>query len=324
MKSFITKLTECPEEEIPTLAEGVSNWPFPKTDFFHWIPVLNRFDSILEALVERYDLKHLQRDEFLEQHKSLLLAVLRLSTLLWENCTNRSIYNSYEVNVDTCLVHWSAQWLVLTGYFVQHLNELLLVRDLDVLIATVRLVLRPAQRLGSQRSLRNSLGTAQERVTILAQNWGTKQWGLEMDQLMDDQVQIPMECKALHFQFYRTASQSQQSVPEKGIPTEGPSNSTPSAKSSKAAKPSADKQLDGLTVIHIPDISSLGRSEMEIFTDLVEQYKVPEEHKYHLLHKIRLALGIGETGIRRKLLTVRLLAISVLGTLVYIMFALFS
>ncbi|KAJ3143321.1 hypothetical protein HDU90_000079 [Geranomyces variabilis] len=298
VKEYIEGLTDCPEAEIPERVRRVGNWPFAKTDFFHWVPVLNRFDTILETLNAEYQLSALQTKDFSAEHKALLLAVLSLTTQLWKNCTNRSLYNSYE-----------------------HLTELLYTGDLDVLTATVQLVLRPAQRLGSQRSLRNTLGVAQERVTILAQHWGIKQLGLELDQLVADDLKIPPECNALHFQFYRKATDKPPAeavnIPATAETTAGASASATPTRGLKLQKigseAASDKQSTGLTVVHINDIHSMGKSDQKILVDLVEQYQVPAEHKFPLMQKIRVALNIRDAASRRKLLTIRILSIAVLG-----------
>lgn len=96
MAELASKLASAPESEIPGLVAGVS-WTWPKSDFFFWTPVLNRFDSILETVVAKHDLKHLQTVPFSPATKELLLAVLDFTRTLWDNCTNRNVYASYEV-----------------------------------------------------------------------------------------------------------------------------------------------------------------------------------------------------------------------------------
>jgi hypothetical protein len=74
----------------------VETWHYAKTDLFHWIPVLNRFDAILERLIAHYNLPD-QNSDFASQDKSLLVHILSFTRVLWENSTNRALYNSYEV-----------------------------------------------------------------------------------------------------------------------------------------------------------------------------------------------------------------------------------
>ncbi|KAI8817902.1 uncharacterized protein EV422DRAFT_196979 [Fimicolochytrium jonesii] len=287
VSAYISTLAEAPEADIPRHVNEVEVWPFPKTDFHHWIPVLNRFDSILETLNDQYDMKHMQSKPFTAEHKILLLAILNFTTSLWKHCTNRSLYNSYE-----------------------HLSELIYTGDLDVLLATVKLVYRPAQRLGSQRSLRNTLGTAQERINVLAQHWGTKQLGLDLEQLAQD-IDIPAECKALNFQFYRTAASTDTTAA-----ADNRLATTLALKPPRTPKPageaSVEKQTDGLVVINVPDVAGAGKTDRELFMELAEQYRVPEEHKFSLLQKIRLAMAMGDLHSRRKMLTIRILAVAVL------------
>jgi E3 ubiquitin-protein ligase HUWE1 len=93
-----------------------SRWPFPRDDLYHWIPLLNRFDGILEDFCKVYGLHDgpQTRDftcEMLERHREasrnleelgyakdgdreLVESVLNFSRLLLENCGNRTIYSS--------------------------------------------------------------------------------------------------------------------------------------------------------------------------------------------------------------------------------------
>ena len=82
---------------------------------FHWIGVLNRFDEILgnqfyscethshdklinlDSKVSFYSLPLNQKSVFSNDDKYLIIQILIFSIALWDNSTNRSIYNSYEV-----------------------------------------------------------------------------------------------------------------------------------------------------------------------------------------------------------------------------------
>ena len=74
-------------------------WPWPKTDLYHWVPLLNKIDELLGNIVSQYALSStaFQATPFALKDKQSLLGMLRLTWLLWENCTNRSLYSSYEV-----------------------------------------------------------------------------------------------------------------------------------------------------------------------------------------------------------------------------------
>jgi hypothetical protein len=90
------------EEEgwLQTITDTLGpTWPWPKTDMYHWVSLLNRMDALLGSLVQNYSLssESFQAAPFSLKDKQDLLAVLRLTWFLWENCTNRSLYSSYDV-----------------------------------------------------------------------------------------------------------------------------------------------------------------------------------------------------------------------------------
>ncbi|KAL2314487.1 E3 ubiquitin-protein ligase ptr1 [Schizosaccharomyces pombe] len=72
-----------------------NDWPYPRGDLYSWVPVLNRFDAILERIVEHYSLKDkVQTKPFDSDTLSILLEILSFSAHLLSHCANRSIYNS--------------------------------------------------------------------------------------------------------------------------------------------------------------------------------------------------------------------------------------
>jgi E3 ubiquitin-protein ligase HUWE1 len=134
-------------------------WPFPRGDLYHWIPLLNRFDRILELFNQEYGLKdQIQTRSFERQllvkgdeepgqvyihpsgddldalgfgregDRELVEAVLTFSRMLLENCGNRSLYSS------------SGQ-----------LNDILNTTSLSLLNCTLRLGVRLAQRYHASR-----------------------------------------------------------------------------------------------------------------------------------------------------------------------------
>ncbi|KAG6018271.1 hypothetical protein E4U43_005841 [Claviceps pusilla] len=156
LKSFVETASTI---ELPLLPKHLSSfpsrWPFGRGDLYHWIPLLNRFDSILEHFSKTYSLKDgpQQRDFALDvllnqdeespfsterqwdMHqltelgfpddgdRVLIEAVLRFSRMLLEHCGNRSIYAS------------SA-----------HLNDLLNCISSSILISTLEVGSELAQR----------------------------------------------------------------------------------------------------------------------------------------------------------------------------------
>ena len=136
------------------LATFPTRWPFPRGDLYHWIPLLNRFDAILEHFCLTYKLDEgpqtrdfacdmlLQSPPMLggndlstklaklselgygqDGDRHLVVSVLRFTQMLLDHCGNRSIYASSP-----------------------HLNNLLNSTDFTVICATLRVGVELAQR----------------------------------------------------------------------------------------------------------------------------------------------------------------------------------
>ncbi|GAA5909447.1 hypothetical protein JCM8208_006528, partial [Rhodotorula glutinis] len=189
--AFIAQIQAVAQHELPALLEPLvaAGWTWPRTDLQHWIHPLNRFDDILEQVIADYDLasmEHGQTNTFTPRTKELLLAVLSFEKLLLENSTNRKIFNGFD-----------------------RLNDLLHTTDLDVLLATLRLALRPAQQYSSFNSSLSSIPYIERRLLSLAQPWGTREHGIEMVDLASDKgLEVPLELLEPEWQFYRKADKA--------------------------------------------------------------------------------------------------------------------
>lgn len=174
---FIKETLALPLHKIPAhLSSFPRRWPFPRGDLYHWIPVLNRFDRVLELFVEEYALASgpqtqpfgrrlllkgdaedgKQSPELLpsaadldaagytaEGDQQLLEDILRFTKLLLENCGNRSLYASSE-----------------------HLSKLLNTTSISLLRTTLRLTLRLAQRYHTSRVRMGSSATVQNSLLL--------------------------------------------------------------------------------------------------------------------------------------------------------------
>lgn len=158
----MTTVSSLPLHEIPSrLRSFPQHWPFPRGDLYHWIPVLDRFDEILEGLVKEYKLHDgpqtlpfgrklllgrsdggaeaaasASRDDELdnlgfgpEGDRELAESVLQFSRLLMDSCGNRSLYSSSE-----------------------RLGELLNTTSLSLLSSTLHLAFRLAIRYHYSRA----------------------------------------------------------------------------------------------------------------------------------------------------------------------------
>ncbi|KKY30685.1 putative e3 ubiquitin-protein ligase [Diaporthe ampelina] len=157
LKDFVQAASTVSLPELPRFLETfpVARWPLPRGDLYHWIPLLNRFDNILECFNKVYQLHegpqtrdfgcdvllgHGTRvDEYGSEEwdeeklralgyeefgdSQLVQAVLQFTRRLLNHCGNRSIYASSS-----------------------HLNDLLNSTCLSVIQATLEVGLELAQR----------------------------------------------------------------------------------------------------------------------------------------------------------------------------------
>jgi len=152
---FVHHASLAPLHHIPkTLSDFPQQWPFPRGDLYHWIPLLNRFDQVLEQFNKEYGLdsgpqtqpfgrrlllrgvavegssanevssQELDKLGFsTEGDRVVVESIVNFERILLEHCGNRSLYAS-------------------SG----HINDLLNTTSLSLLRLSLRLALRLAQR----------------------------------------------------------------------------------------------------------------------------------------------------------------------------------
>ncbi|KAH8907116.1 E3 ubiquitin protein ligase TOM1-like protein [Coniochaeta sp. PMI_546] len=183
LKNYVQTASDAPLPLLPQhLDKFPSRWPFPRGDLYHWIPLLNRFDSIIEGFCATYSLdKGLQLRDFgcdlllgkelaadyyhddpqkwdidrlaelgynRDGDRQLLIAVLNFSKMLLEHCGNRSIYASSE-----------------------HLNNLLNTTYNDVVHATLEVGLELAQRYQASVKRMGPANNRQVSAALLANHY---------------------------------------------------------------------------------------------------------------------------------------------------------
>lgn len=121
---------------LRTLFENVSGseWSFGKTDLHCWIPILDRIDGIFGEIIQKYNLTEKVQEEDFEatDFELVSLSILCLRYLL-ETCSSRNLFNSYD-----------------------RINALLRTSDLRILESVLELLIVPARKLDSHKTLRNS------------------------------------------------------------------------------------------------------------------------------------------------------------------------
>ncbi|KAL9583545.1 MAG: hypothetical protein Q9203_005037 [Teloschistes exilis] len=159
---FVAKGATIPVSQLPAhLQDFPRGWPFPRGDLYNWIPLLNRFDLILEKFNQEYGLHNgpqtipfgrtilengvaeegkngatlkttsedLDKLGFAQDgDKQLACAIVSFSRELLENCGNRSLYSSSD-----------------------RLGDLLNTVDLSLLAIALQLAVRLAQRYHASR-----------------------------------------------------------------------------------------------------------------------------------------------------------------------------
>ncbi|GAA5975362.1 hypothetical protein JCM5350_006450 [Sporobolomyces pararoseus] len=315
--NFIDRIQRVPQDELPSLLDPVvkNGWTWPRTDMQHWIYPLNRFDEILEQIIKDYDLsdmQHCQTNDFTPRTKELLLSILKFQKLLLENSTNRKIFNGFD-----------------------RINDLLHSIDVEVLLATLRLALRPAQQYSSINSSLSSISFSDKRLLSLAQSWGTREHGIDtVDIAQDKALEVPLELQEPEWQFYRKstagtgeAGGASEDKKEKGKevemevePSEQPAAPTSNVQTTPApprrtasfapnpqtpATPavqaststgSTSKLNEGLTNIHLPNLRTTEKSTVDLLLDLIETHQVPEPDRLDLLQKIRIGKALVSTN----------------------------
>ncbi|KAJ3265210.1 hypothetical protein HDU77_006065 [Chytriomyces hyalinus] len=124
-----------------------------KSDLHHWTAVLNRFDTVLGAFVADAN----------AVPKETVLAVLDMSRLLWDNCTSRTLYSSFE-----------------------HVIQLLKSKDVDIVNAALHFLVRPPQRQSKPKAAKAALAPAHDTLITLASRWGAKEDGLDLAGLIKE------------------------------------------------------------------------------------------------------------------------------------------
>ena len=193
----------------------------------------------------------------------------------------------------------------------QRLNSLLFTSDLDILVATLMLLLRPSQQYSSQPAVSHSLHISTQRLESLAKVPPSfREHGLEMLDLVSDRgkkqvEELPQETSEVNFAFYRKGEEHVEKDKEE---SEDVFDSKSTHHHAHASIPSSAPH-----VVHLGPLAQSSRSPMDILADAVKSHQVPENEKFELLCRIRNAwvLGQGRQEERRKLVITRLLSIAV-------------
>ncbi|KAI8991027.1 hypothetical protein BDF20DRAFT_908845 [Mycotypha africana] len=286
LSDLIKQLETGPEEKIPSLVQQLIHWPYSRGDLFYWVAVLDRFDDILARICKvEYNLTEFQTRPFDDQTKQLIMSILDLSRTLFENCTNRNIYNSYE-------------------YLCYLFNTF----DLDILQNVLHFMLRPAQRVHNPRAIRSSFSIPEQKVFEMARGWNHVQQAANLLRIQSTDLEVTPTMSTINLQFYRSSTATITS--STAAISASNSNINESTKDdSNDSNDSTNTQNEGLQVIHL-NLSNddLQKSDFELFTELRKKYEIPKDNEFELLNRIRIAKYVHQPDKRRQLLGIRLLS----------------
>lgn len=207
-----------------------------------------------------------------------------------------------------CLIYLLVSQM-LTKLF-QRLNSLLLCSDLDIVLLSLQVLLRPAQQYSSQSSVTHVLSHATSRLLALAKRWPhLREYGVSLVDLVSSKNKaeidgLPAEARDVSFSFYRMET-SVATVRDKTREITSDTPATPPK--SQAAS------VTGPINISISEATLQSQPAMNILVDSVRSHRVPEEEKFELLNRIRVSQALSKTGEaqREKLVIARLLAIAI-------------
>lgn len=158
--------------------------------------------------------------------------------------------------------------------------------DLDIVLAVLALLLRPAQQYSSQTSLPNALNISSTRLQALARRWpNLREHNVELiDLVAGDLPNLPIETAEVQFQFYKKAGD----------------------------KPDSGGDL-GPSFVHLDSLAASTLSTFQILETAISTYGVPYDDQFDLLCRIRTAraLGPGMEEDRRKLVQIGLLSTAI-------------
>ncbi|KAF9012343.1 hypothetical protein BDQ17DRAFT_1232733 [Cyathus striatus] len=287
---LIAKLFSTPTDQLANVLGEIDSWKWPRSDLNAWIKVLNKFDGVLEDIIQGYDVNTLQLKPFSSASKKLVSEILRFERLLLENSTNRKTFSSYD-----------------------RLNSLLFTSDLDVLILALYLLLRPSQQYSAQPQVSHALNISTPRLLSLARRWPSlREYGVGLLDLVSKKgalqlENLPAETREVNFTFYKTSPaftfESSKSDAER-LDTSHNSPRKPSAPSPSAA-----------IAVRINEPTLLSKPLITVLGDVIDEYSVPDEEKYELFCRMRAAASLhSDRGVEReKLVVARLLAIAIYG-----------
>jgi E3 ubiquitin-protein ligase HUWE1 len=206
---------------------------------------------------------------------------------------------------------------------LQRLNSLMLTSDLDVLVLTLTLILRPSQQYSAQPAVAQALNISTHRLQCLTRRWNNiREAGVTLVDLVTEKGRakidtLPPDVRDVHFTFYRKEGIEDKPQEKPVEPTaDATPHVTPHATPRKPPSASSQSQPQtqiGAVNIFIDRHTLQNKTVMSILADAIETHNTPDDAKFELMCRIRVAQALcyGNDSDREKLVVVRALAIAI-------------
>ncbi|KAK9489405.1 hypothetical protein V1508DRAFT_464960 [Lipomyces doorenjongii] len=294
--NFISTLETCPQSDIAKRVRSFGPlWDQPRGDLHHWIPVLNRFDEILETAVTKSGLRANLPSAYVfsAEEEEMLVAILDFSALLLEECSHRSLYAS--------------------GSYLSHL---LYATSLPILISTLKVCARLAQRYAQANSGRSSIFVISlEKMYKLANSFPPPTpveitHKVSLYDLVDPSKDWDSSWSSIHLQYYKNIPASLVSPETPGQPVT-PSLFTPQKGEASVELKAGDGMLSFTASSNEVAHTSMDGLLNRVFTEIPKHFLVEAFLKTRTAKAF--APGPASLEMRRQLAAVRCLAIEFLG-----------
>lgn len=326
MKEEVDYLVQTSLNELPPKLDTLSQrWDRPRGDLCHWIPLLNRFDELLQGFVSKYQLETSHPNPRIwddGEDEVLAISILKFSAFLLDNCTNRGIYPSIKS----------------VSHFLPCLSPYIVSAALSVCV-------KLANRFAQSRTGKSSVTAADPEIILrLATFLPTSHWEsadsseIALEKFIDPNFKWDQQWNILTLQYFfkgqpkkctgqqqqniggisalqttptRTANRSHQSFPaqldDNASPKSSDSNKTAATTSSTISPSYFQEGLNTLTI---------GAQEVidTPICDLVDKVNaiIPKDYQFSALNKIRLVKSCINTEegykLRLELCKIQLLA----------------
>jgi hypothetical protein len=286
VKTIIERITTCLDDELTNVLSEFTRWEFPKGDLNHWIGPLNRFDGILDKAVKEHGFRDtpykIQEKPFSEELAECLCQIMRVTVLLFHNCSFRTLYGSSQV---------TPKLSVLT----QQIVDLIGSTDLDVVEMALRLVTcfaaRTAQRVDPGN---NTFVIPRSRLWKFA----------TAESLYLGEGPVPANWSGYHFNYYKRASTT-VGVPAKTAVSPG---------ATRHETEEDTKVTEGWVRLVISPESVAAKGIDGTFRELVSQANIPKEDQFRLFVQISMVYYVSDPIRREQFIRCQLSAICALGT----------